>query len=264
MKVVRSTGLSLSLLTTGAVISTLILGGQEIARAATFSGTDGIGKTAEAAFRVNGKDLIVTLTNTSKNDVQAPTDVLTGVFFKLPGNQTLQTKSAKLSNGSTVLFDTIAPQPVNGDVGGEWAYKNSLSVRGATQGISSSGLGLFGPGDRFNTGVNLAGPDSPDGLQYGITSAGDNPTTGNTAVTGGSTSNQTPLIKNSVEFILSSSADLPWDFASDIMNVSFQYGTNLSEPSFGGQLEVPEPSTMAGIALTLGGLAISRRRKVES
>jgi hypothetical protein len=263
MQAVRSIQLSLSLLATGAVISTLILGTQKSASAATFKGTDAFGRQAEAAFRVNGKDLIVTLTNTSKNDVSVPTDVLTAVFFKLPGNQTLQVKSAKLANGSTVLFDTIAPQPVNGDVGGEWAYKSGLNVRGAKQGISSSGLSLFGPGDRFDTTVNLAGPDNPDGLQYGITSAGDDPTTGNTAVTGGTASNQAPLIKNSVQFILSASADLPWDFASDIMNVSFQYGTNLSEHSFGGELEVPEPGTIAGIALTLGGLAVSRRRQSQ-
>jgi hypothetical protein len=105
-------------------------------------------------------------------------------------------------------------------------------------------------------------------MNYGILSAGDNTATGNAQVTGGE-----PLIKNSVTFLLSG---LPGDFLlASIANVSFQYGTALTEPNFpgssggtggsgggGGSGGIPEPGTLslAGAAI-LGGFFYSRRRK---
>src|SRR6185503_11805094 len=104
-------------------------------------------------------------------------------------------------------------------------------------------------------GSNLQGPASPNGLQYGITSAGDNTATGNTPVTG-----TNALIQNSVVFTLSG---LPPGFnpATSISNVEFQYGTDLSEPHFPG---VPEPATlvlMAGGALLMGRRQWAARKK---
>src|SRR5262249_38071850 len=136
-------------------------------------------------------------TNTSDGDVLMPVDVLTAVFFDVSGPAlSLTPTSAVLNGGSTVFFGTTDPGNV---VGGEWAYKGGLvgEPAGDHYGISSTGINLFGPGDRF-PGNNLQGPDSPDGLQYGITSAGDNPATGNSPVTG-----DNALIQNSVVFHLS-------------------------------------------------------------
>jgi len=78
--------------------------------------------------------------------------------------------------GSTVLWGTTDPGNV---VGGEWAYKTGLSTPSGvgTQGISSAGLNGFGAGDRF-PGNDLNPPDSPNGVNYGMLSAGDNPRLG--------------------------------------------------------------------------------------
>src|SRR5262249_10093584 len=137
----------------------------------------------------DGSTLTVTLTNTSTADVFVPTDVLTAVFFDIQNVPplTLSPSTAMLAPGSTVYYG-----PTNGgDVGGEWAYAETSLA----EGVSSSGFGLFGAGNFGD--ANLQGPVGVDGLQYGITSAGDDVSTGNTPVTGGNA-----LIKNSVVFTL--------------------------------------------------------------
>lgn len=221
----------------------------------TFSGSDGLGRAATVSFDLVGTDLLINLSNTSLSDVLVPVDVLTGVFFNIAGNPALSRTSAT-SGGSTLLGTTI----VNGagtDVGSEWAYLNGLSQYGANSGISSSGLGVFGPGDRFDTVGNLSGPASPDGLQYGIASAGDDSSTGNAGVTGNE------LTKNSVSFVL---GGLPGGFSlTDISKVTFQYGTALTEPSVpgggGGGNEIPEPASFVLLGLGLAGLSTTKRSK---
>ncbi len=193
-------------------------------------------------------NLRVVLTNTSTHDVKVPSEVLTALFFDIVGDPSLTPVSAGLGPDSAVWFGGTDP---GGIVGGEWAYRSGLAGApgGAHQGLSSAGLNLFGPHDRF-PGSNLQGPDSPDGLQYGLTSAGDDPSTGNTPVTGGYA-----LIHSSVVFTL---GDLPSGFRlADISNVSFQYGTSLCEfttfadpPS-----ETPEPGSAALAAIGFALLA---------
>jgi hypothetical protein len=102
---------------------------------------------------------------------------------------------------------------------------------------------------------------SPDGLQYGITSAGDDSTTGNTPVM------TSPLIDNSVVFTLG----LPTGFTlGGVTNVSFQYGTDLSEPNVPGiaaePVLAPEPSTflLLGIGIGLLGLGIAATKTGRS
>jgi hypothetical protein len=213
---------------------------------ATFSATEGA-RAASARFESSGFTLTVTLTNTASADVTAPDQVLTAVFFNAASlSAPLTPVSAMVAGGSTVLFG--AGEGVGGaNVGGEWAYRSGISgPRGTSYGISSSGLGDFGPSDRF-PGNNLQGPESPDGLQFGITSAGDNPTTGNTPVTG-----TNALIKNSVVFTFTG---LPAGFdVNSITSVNFQYGTSYSEPN------IPAPAA----SVALGGLALAALRRRRS
>lgn len=212
-----------------------------------WSGSSG-SRAASVDFSVSGSSLLVTLTNTGAGDALVPTDILTGVYFDITGSAlSLSRTSAVLAAGSVMISGTT---DAGGVVGGEWAYKGGLSGApySAKYGISASGLGLFGGGDRF-PGTNLAGPTAPAGLDYGITSAGDNGATGNGGLLG------TPLIKNSVVFTL---GGIGQNFnLADIGNVSFQYGTDLSEPNVQAS---PTPGALA--LLGMAGLgARSRRRK---
>jgi len=226
----------------------------------TYAGSSG-SLSASVVFATSGTNLVVTLTNTSSADAMAPGDILTGVFFDLSGVGTLGKVSAILAAGSVVNGNGGLTDPGN-SVGGEWAYATGINGPGsATEGISSSGLGLFGPGDLFG-GTNLQGPVDPDGVQYGITSAGDNPATGNGGISGQG------LIQSSVVFTLSG---LPVGFdpsaSGAISHVSFQYGTALSEINIPGhtnqtQSVVPEPATLAlfGTGLTVLAARLRRRR----
>jgi hypothetical protein len=237
--------------------------GQAPAKAAiTFTGVSGTRAASVTFSDVVAGQMTVTLTNTSTADVLVPTDVLTAVFFDIdPVSTTLGRVSAVVAPLSTVLFGVTDP---GGVVGGEWAYKSGLAgTPGNTAlGVSSSGLGLFSPGDNF-PGSNLSGPVEVDGLQYGITSAGDDPTTGNKAVTGQEEYNnkgklispKNPLIKNSVVFTFSVTGPI-----DTIKNVSFQYGTALTEPNVPGS-PIPEPASLAVWSLLgLVGLVRARRK----
>lgn len=208
---------------------------------------------ASANFTSAGGNLTVVLTNTSAFDVTNPAQILTAVFFSIAGvpPAVLTPVSATLSGGSTVYFG-----PINGgDMGGEWAYAVGIPAPGgANSGTSSAGFGLFGAGN-FPGGTNLQGPVAVNGVQYGITSAGDNTAVGNAAVTGGNA-----LIGNEVTFVLSG---LPGGFVADaahISNVSFQYGTSLDETNIPG---TPEPTTLLALGAGLAGLGALRLRRKQ-
>ncbi len=201
--------------------------------------------------------ITITLTNTSGVDVDDPPDILTAVFFDINGVAPLTPSSAVLAGGSIVSFGLDG----GGNVGGEWAYASALvgAPGGATEGISSAGFGLFGAAN-FG-GANLQGPAAVDGLQYGLTSAGDNLATGNAAVTGGFA-----LIQNSVAFTLSGTFPGGFDPSGTgtITNVRFQYGTSLTEePCFPAPCfpTVPAPSTLVLLGAGLTVLAGVRRRR---
>jgi len=217
----------------------------------SFVGSSGDLK-ASATFVSSGTTLTITLANISTEDVTAPNQVLTALFFDTTPDMVLTPVSALLA-GSTVYYG-----PNVNNVGGEWAYGHNLTgVPGgpAEQGTSSTGLGLFGGGN-FN-GANLQGPVSVDGLQYGLTSAGDNVTTGNAAVTG-----QFALVRNSVTFTLTMSTS-PLDA---VCNVRFLYGTSLTEAVIRGDttsadVSVPDGgTTVMLLGSALAGLGLLRRR----
>lgn len=219
----------------------------------TFTATAG-SRDAAASFSVDGAgNLVVRLTNTATSDVMVPTDILTAVYFNISGpSLSLSRASAVLAPGSSVFYDPQG-QPAGGVVGGEWAYRNDINIVAAgvsvQYGISSTGVGIFGPGDLF-PGVDLEPPSSPDGPQYGLLSAGDDTGTGNGGVTGSG-----GLIKNSVIFTLGG-AGANFDL-SRISGIVFQYGTNLSEPQIPSG-NIPAPAS--GLVVIAGMAALRRRR----
>lgn len=215
---------------------------------------------ASATFDVTGSQLTIVLANTSASDALIPTDILTAVFFNVASDPTFG-KVSVITNGSTYL-NGGAISGSGTAVGGEWGYANGLSQYGANTGVSSTGVGLFGPGSVFPPGTNLSGPADPDGLQYGLTSAGDNLGTGNTPLF------KNELTKNAVTITLNG---LPNSFSlSAISNVTFLYGTSLGDfhytvpggPGTGGPGgNIPEPQTLALLGLGLLVVGLNRRRR---
>lgn len=223
----------------------------------TFSGSSG-DLAASVTFDVSGTDLLVTLTNTSTADPSVPADILTGVIFSITGNPFLTKTSATLHSGSSVIHGPSPSTDPGAVVGGEWAYTNDLSSTGFAGQSAIYSSGYFDGNARF-PGNNLDGPGSVDGLQYGITTLYDLSGNDNGGIDNGG------LIQNSVDFVLSG---LPGGFElSSISDVSFQYGTDLSEPNIpsdggggGGGTPVPEPGTLILVGVGLAGLAMYRRK----
>jgi hypothetical protein len=205
-----------------------------------FSGSSGV-LSATANFSLTGNTLTVTLTNTSKADVLVPTDVLTGVLFNT--THTLTPVSASL-NGSTVFYGTLT------NVGDGWGYASGVSAHGKNSAISATGA-VNGLGHSNFSGTS----HQLQGLDYGILSAGDNPATGNTGVTG-----HGPLINDSVQFTLTAA---PGFSLAELGNsVVFQYGTSLSETHFNGGptpnfTAAPAPPSSVLLGIGVVALAIS-------
>ena len=235
---------------------------QTASAAIFFTATNGSNLTASATFDIVGGKLQVVLNNSSAFDVLVPSNVLTALFFNLLGGaSTLGVAGGSATSNGPTFMNGAQVNTAGTNVGGEWAYAGVSSVilgAGTNAGISSSGFSLFGNANL--NGPNLSGPVAVDGLQYGITSTGDNLATDN----GGLAGNE--ITKHSVIFLLNFA---PGFSLAQISNVSFQYGTALGDPrntctvNCGGPPanEIPEPGSAALAGLALLAAASVRRRK---
>jgi len=239
------------LLTTSLCAAAMFAALASPARAAdvVFQGSGGL---VTAEFNGTAGQLTVTLTNNLAAANDFP-DVLTAVFFTCSGCGTLTTVSA-VSSGPTYLNGSTI-NDTGKNVGGEWEYLAGLAGApgGATQGISSSGFGLFGD---FNfNGPNLDGPDAVDGPQYGIVSG--------IAANATNALKATPETGHDVIFVLNCTGNCS---TATFSNVSFQFGTSLTEPNVGGtgpggQNLVPEPTSLLLFGSGLAMTAYRARRK---
>jgi len=229
----------------------------------TGAGASGVTLNASAFFDISGNNLTIRLSNlgdSSGSAQDSPTNQPTGLFFDLPNNLTLSPVSATIDAGALLQGSSCNPSPgctsSTTNVGGEFRYNTGSYPNGADRGIASAGY--IGGSPNFN-GANLDDPNAVAGPNFSIIApiSGQNPFNPN----GGLSS--VPVIEGSVEFAMTFSGGTLT--AADLKNVSFQYGTNTSEPrtkanGVGGLStngSVPEPAT-AFLAIT--GIAVAMKR----
>ena len=231
--------------------------------ALTFTGSGPGGRAASVTFAEAGGDLMVTLSNTGTEPTSQwdSTYLLGAVFFNYTGPGTLAANStssgAVLPNGSGVI-GTLASGTT---IGSYWAYGSGVGgPNGAGQVLTSVGYGLGNLPSRGNMGPDSQKVGGADGALLGW----NNINNANPSVTG-----HEPLAYSTIVFTLDGS-DLPASLvASDFTDITFQYGTALSDTSFIGNLysnpvvSAPEPNygiATAVVLLPIVGLALLRSR----
>jgi hypothetical protein len=223
------------------------------------SGGDAI--SASANFVLSGTTLTITLTNTSTVVYQQttnpkhtmdPAQVLTGLYFDIPGFSSISSSPSTRTAAGTLINGS-------GNTRDGWAYDSGLSGApgGATQGIASAGFGLGGGHSNFN----MSNGSMLDGYTYGIVGSGY---VAGTKIDGDATGGI--VVQDFATFTftgVSSTLD-----TSQITNVSFQYGTALTEPNIPGTPVEPGPTTpepASVVLMAMGGMGLAafgyRRRK---
>ena len=235
-----------------AIAALTLLTSTAFATSITFSGgglngASGNNLSASAQFDLSGSTLTVTLANTSTSATNkyVPSDILMAVYFGSTSLAGLSPQTASL-DGSTIL------NPDGTDVGSNWEFLGGFSpVRGLVNGISASGLTVFGQGNFNNCGASSS-CNSLGGIDWGLVPSFFPPPQGINGGVSGVT-----LVRDRLQFTLNT---MPGFSLSSINNVQFQWGTSDTEFSATGFGSVPEPSTFV---LVGGGIALAAylRRK---
>jgi len=211
--------------------------------------------SASADFTVVGSTLTVTLKNTASVSPNDPAGVLSALFFNYSGPGSISFTplgmghSAATASGAANYagnYGGFGPK----DIGGEWAF--NTSVHGFNYGLSSTGLNLFGPGDRFNNN-DLTSPDSPDGIQWGIVNSGYVNGSGNGGV------QDIPFVRDTATFKFTISGGFD---PTKITGVEFLYGTAFGEGGGGGTPHDVVTPAPAGLVLLVSGLPVLALRRV--
>lgn len=212
--------------------------------------------SASALFSISGNILTITLSNTgdtSATGQDVPGNQLTGLFFSLPTGITLSTTPDGSATAPSLVQADQCDVPCgssNVNVGGEFAFNTgSFGAHLGSFGISSAGY--IGTNGNLN-GSDLDSPPNPDGPNFSIIAP-----TGTYQFNPNGGLADVPLVDGTVIFTLTISGGTLLE--EQISNVSFQYGTMLTEPYFagGGGQKIPEPISLLLLA---PGIALAMRR----
>lgn len=233
-----------------------------------FDTTDGTNLSALAKFWVAGGKLNLELTNDSTANTQQ-NDLLGALFFELPSGMTLSGGEAKIGSASGAYSWTGSawtpfpplpdiPFPALTDIGAEWGYSSGgdfdADGPGATNAaVSALGYGVLdSPKYKFDPSGNLSGPWPYGGkTPYPI----DGPDWALLSSTGtGWSGNEGPYVVDTALFCW---ADPGIDLAGDVGEVWFQFGTDLN------YTPIPEPTSMALLAVAMGGVVAGIRRRTR-
>lgn len=207
---------------------------------------------ASAVFSVSGDVLTITLTNKG-TAAASQSEVLTALLFNVSSNVVLTPVSAVVGPTSNLYMNNanVSGGGPGTDVGKEWEYLSSgiasQTDNKQNEGISSTGLGIFGNGNFAANGNNL------DGSSYGLVN-------GEQAGPPDGLPNRV-YINNQAVFQLNGATGLTADSFS---NFAFVYGTAVGEGCIGdcGGGFVPEPAFYQSSALLgLGVLGLLRLRR---
>jgi len=227
------------------------------AKASFWTFSDSSNRAASADFSLSGNTLTITLQNTASVAPSAPSGVFTAIFFDYsgPGSITFNAlnmgHSAAVASGAANYSGNYGGFGPN-DIGGEWAFRSG--VNNFSYGLSSTGLGDFGPGDRFNNN-DLSPPASPDGPQWGIV---------NSTFTNGNGGVSDPMVQDTATFTFTVNGAFD---VNAITRVFFLYGTAYGEAGGdgggGGGNAVPAPAGLILLASAVPVFAFRRliRRK---
>jgi len=205
---------------------------------------DGQSLSAEADFSFGGTlsapTLTLTLINTATVELDTTANLLTAVFFDISGGQAATLASAIATE---TIDSSNVVQGTNVDASGAWNVSNAPGVYGGNMGVGSVGLGVPG----FKGGCcawNIAGSAGVNGSDAGFKTKNG------------------PWADHQITFVfdLASGTD---PSKISISDVTFQYGTALTDTSFSGNVNSPEPGTFLtfGFAsILLAGFSVRRLR----